>query len=153
MSGVVIGFGNSLHGDDGFGPAVLAALGQDPGLPPGTELCLVQDPLAALGLVRTGHLVVMVDALEPSGEPGRVLVLDPLEDQGNDSGAHGCTPGFVARAVYALEPTPPRMILVGAEAECLDSWSEGLSVRLAMAVPIAVERVLNLLAEYADAQG
>ena len=70
----VVGVGNPGRGDDGAGPAVARRLRE---LSPGLDV--VEQRGEALALLETfdgADVVVLVDALEPAGQPGRIHRLD-----------------------------------------------------------------------------
>lgn len=69
----VIALGQPAAGDDGVGPAVLAAL-REAGAPEGAELLSCPDPSALIELLQAEGPIVIVDAV--LGErPGEVLAL------------------------------------------------------------------------------
>lgn len=78
---LVLGCGNELFGDDGFGPAVARRLRETPGLPQGA--CVLDVGTAArqvlfdvlLGPVRPRRVVV-VDAVDMGREPGEVWCME-----------------------------------------------------------------------------
>jgi hydrogenase maturation protease len=77
MTIAVIGLGNVLLGDDGFGPFVIELLCRRYAFPPGVELLDLGTP--GLGLVSylPGHdAVVIVDTVAGRGRPGDLCVLE-----------------------------------------------------------------------------
>ena len=72
---LVLGCGNELFGDDGFGPAVARRLGQRPDLPDG--VCALD--------VRTSVREVLFDVLLGPVRPERVVVVDAV-DLGRQAG-------------------------------------------------------------------
>lgn len=72
MRALVLGLGNPLVADDGFGPRVVEDLGE---LPPGVEVRVAdQYGLYLLDILEGFDFVVVVDVLEPgAGEPGQLL--------------------------------------------------------------------------------
>lgn len=87
----VIGFGNSLCGDDGVGSYVVAGL-QDKPLPATVELIDGGlDSLAVLANCRAADKIIIVDALLGSGQPGDIYRVE-LND----------LPTGAARPAYSL---------------------------------------------------
>ena len=75
----VICFGNELHGDDGFGPAVHARLAVGP-LPAGVRLMRADIAgLAAIGCFEGCGQAIVVDALRGFGPAGSLHALDPAD--------------------------------------------------------------------------
>jgi hydrogenase maturation protease len=80
VSLAVIGLGNVLLGDDGFGPFVVELLRTRYAFPPGVELLDLGTP--GLGLISYLHghdAVVIVDAVAGDGNPGDVRVYEEAE--------------------------------------------------------------------------
>jgi hydrogenase maturation protease len=80
VSLAVIGLGNVLLGDDGFGPFVVELLRTRYAFPPEVELLDLGTP--GLGLISYLHghdAVVIVDAVAGSGLPGDVRVYEEVE--------------------------------------------------------------------------
>jgi hydrogenase maturation protease len=68
---LVLGLGNDLMADDGFGSAVVAALTSG-GLPPGVAAARAADVLALPSLWRGQAEVWLVDAVTAGGPPGAI---------------------------------------------------------------------------------
>ncbi len=130
----VIGFGNDLHGDDGFAAAVCRAL---------AELNLPADVrvfeagtrgLDALALFEGCSEAIVIDAAEPAGHPGRLAFPDP-EDCAGDCHlpGHGAGVGYLLRALSALG-SPPRLRIITAEATALTPFNPVLSAEMRGAV-------------------
>jgi hydrogenase maturation protease len=80
VSLAVIGLGNVLLGDDGFGPFVVELLRTRYAFPPEVELLDLGTP--GLGLISYLHgheAVVIVDAVAGEGNPGDVRVYEEVE--------------------------------------------------------------------------
>ena len=146
---LVLGVGNPLRGDDGVGPEVASrvALLEIPGVDIATEA----DPLAILdhlGDPSAHEAVVVVDAMAPTGHPGRLLVHPVGEARlvGRDSpfGSHGLGVAHAVELARSLELLPPRLTLVGVEAECT-RLGTGLSVPVVGRLEDAVRAVVEAL--------
>ncbi|HUU09524.1 MAG TPA: hydrogenase maturation protease [Phycisphaerae bacterium] len=101
----VVGVGNALCGDDGFGPAVVAALRPSDAV----KLFDVQGvPESFLGpIVASGCPgVLFVDAADLGAEPGRVTVVPPDRVAEVDVSTHVVSLGLMARAVVDLAGQP-----------------------------------------------
>jgi hydrogenase maturation protease len=100
----ILCFGNPLHGDDGFGPAVHERLAELP-LPKTLRLFDAGTPgLAALALFHDCDEAIVVDALAPGDAPGRLSQPAPgraiaMEDV---LPGHGVGVGYLLRALAAL---------------------------------------------------
>jgi hydrogenase maturation protease len=66
---LVVGFGNVLNGDDGFGVAVLQRLAQQPELPPGVTLLEVGiGGMSLIHALQDGYdALLLVDAVDRGG--------------------------------------------------------------------------------------
>ncbi|MBY6241412.1 hydrogenase maturation protease [Methylosinus sp. Sm6] len=135
----IVCFGNPLHGDDGFGPAVYQRLASLP-LPRGLRLfdCGTAG-LAALAAFEACDEAVIVDAAAPAGAPGRLGYLSPESISLESAVAgHGSGLGYLLR-VLAAQPEPaPKIIVLAAEASSLAPFQPGLSRPVARAVENAV---------------
>lgn len=141
----IVCFGNPLHGDDGFGPAVYERLAARE-RPPNLSLTEAGAPgPAALALFEDCDEVIIVDALAPAGRPGRVRrpSLASIMEEATPA-AHGLGLGYVLRALAALPETSPAIEIIGAEVETLTPFHIGLSEPVAH----AVDEVAMLLGAY-----
>jgi hydrogenase maturation protease len=158
---LVAGVGNVLEGDDGFGPAVLAALA-DTNLPPGVTL--MDAGIGGFALVRElldGYdALVIVDAIDRGLEPGAVRILEPIvpEITGIPEHAraaaagdmHRAVPGsalVIARAAGAL---PPFVRIVGCQPHAITPCDTALSAVVRDAIPVAVAAVQEAIASAAE---
>lgn len=150
----VLCFGNELHGDDGFGPAVGRALAES-GLPPGWALQSVGTRgLDALALLQGCQVALLVDAEAPAGQPGRLRErrADAIASEASVVG-HGMGLGFVLRALQAL-PVADRLEvlrLLTAEMAEVRSFQLALSPAVADAVEPAAQRLRHWMQEAAHA--
>jgi hydrogenase maturation protease len=146
----IICFGNPLHGDDGFGPAVYERLAARE-RPPNLRLTDAGAPgPAALALFVGCEEVIIVDALAPAGAPGRVhrpsLASIMAEDVPT---GHGQGLGYVLRALAALPEATPAIELIGAEVQSVVPFRPGLSEPVVR----AVDEVAMLLGAYFGENG
>ncbi len=135
----VIGFGNDLHGDDGFAAAVCRRLAELE-LPANVRVFDAGTRgLDALALFDGCTEAIVIDAAEPAGHPGRLAYPDPrvcIEDC--PLPGHGAGVGYLLRALAALG-TPPRLRIVTAEAAALTPFHPVLSVEMRAAVEETLE--------------
>lgn len=145
----IICFGNELHGDDGFGPAVhqhLAALS----LPAHGRLMRANGAgLSAIACFEDCQRAVVVDALSGFGAPGSLHDLDAVDiapaaaaDEA-PAGFHGAGLGAILALLPLALDTLPTIRLVGVEMCRVDAFSPGLSAPVAAAVDSAARRVLE----------
>jgi len=131
----VLCFGNPLHGDDGFGPAVAEALRRTAsGARLDVHECGTRG-LDALALFENVKQVVVVDAM--AGEtPGRLHRLNgedvPVEP--GTAGGHGSGVGYLLQAVRSMLPAPPKITVLAAEIGPPEAFRPGLSLPLVGAV-------------------
>jgi hydrogenase maturation protease len=131
----IICFGNPLHGDDGFGPAVYQRLAALP-LPKDLRLFDAGAPgLAALALFQDCDEAIIVDAMASGAEPGRLAEIPPdfalLE---SSLSAHGAGVGYLLRALAVQSEPTPRIRIIAAEAVRVAPFQPGLSEPMAKAV-------------------
>jgi len=153
---LVVGIGNVLRGDDGFGVDVAR------------RLQALHDVTARANVIEVGiggvHLVqelmdgydllVIVDAVDRGGEPGRLYVLElgvpstprAFEAWERDlTDMHEAVPSKALVVARALGVLPARVLLVGCQPAQTDEVEIGLSPRVGSAVEEAVDRVRLLL--------
>lgn len=160
MRVLVAGMGNLLRGDDGFGPAVVRALEDAGALPAGVRA--VEMGIGGVGLVHElmdGYdALVLVDAVDRGGAPGKLYLLEPevpdaaaipaFERRELAADMHQAVPGpalVMARAVGAL---PPVVRMLGCQPAEVEEFCTELSPAVRQAVPAAVEMILSFLREF-----
>lgn len=144
---VLLGCGNVLAADDGVGIRVIRELAR---LPLPRQVQLVEAGVAGLGLLDYFHgqqKAIIVDAVLAGREPGTVLCFrgSELPEQGLRScSLHGLGLLEALQLGYRLEPgrMPGELVIVGVQAQRVDSWQEGLSPEVEAAVPKAIAAVL-----------
>jgi hydrogenase maturation protease len=149
----VIGFGNTFHGDDGFGPAVTRAL-LSRSWPETVAITEGGAPgLAALSLFENCTAVLVVDALHDGGTPGEVGWVngDKVTCLASDK-IHGGGLAEMLRAMpIALTGKPPAVEVLLGRVGQVQPFFEGLSEAVGAAIPHAValieKRIETLMAE------
>ena len=148
---LVLGCGNRLFGDDGFGPAVARRLRAMPDLPPG--VCALDVGTAArevlfdvvLGPVRPGRVVV-VDAVDLSREPGDVWSIqasDLPEVKLDDFSMHQVPTSNLLRELSEFAAVEVTCVVAQVSA-FPPEVQPGLSPPMRCAVDRAVEMVLGV---------
>ncbi|HWO22006.1 MAG TPA: hydrogenase maturation protease [Kofleriaceae bacterium] len=161
MKILVAGIGNVLLGDDGFGPAVIAALrAGGPRTRPDVEIADFGIRGMDLALALTGGVdaAILVDAVARGGAPGTLYVIEPAAGAPPELLAHAMDPARVLAYAAAIG-APPRVVrVVGCEPARLgdgegDGDREllvGLSEPVARAVAPAARLVGDLVAALAE---
>ena len=144
---LVAGVGNVLRGDDGFGPAVIAQLGELPGGAEAVEtgiggVALLQELLAGCdGLV-------LVDAVDRGAPAGTLFELRPeVGDAVHVADVHLANPDRVLSMAKTMGALPGRMRIVGCQPAEVDELAGPLSPPVAAAVATAaasVRRIVDL---------
>lgn len=154
--------GNVLRGDDGFGVVVAEHLGRR-ALPPGVEV--IETGIGGMSIVQQlmdGYdALIVVDAVDRAAAPGTLFVLEPdvadptrlpLDEwRAQFSNLHLAEPSRVLLLARAAGVLPPRVALVGCQPACLDDDSWTLSPSVYAAVELAVDRIVDLASQLADA--
>src|ERR671923_3002167 len=153
---LIVGFGNVLLGDDGFGVEVIKRLACSE-LPPGVETMEVGigGVHFVLRLMEGFEAVIVVDAINRGQPPGTLYVFTP---SAADLGVHGrehIDPHFTepARAMQlarALGCLPDKVTVLGCEPESCQ-----LGINLSVAVDAVVDRAVEKIRAMvrSDAQG
>lgn len=135
---LVAGVGNVLRGDDGFGPAVVARLGD---LPSGVEV--VETGIGGVALLQ--ELLagcdgfVLVDAVDRGAAAGTLFELAPeVGEAVHVADVHLANPDRVLSMAKTMGALPDRVRIVGCQPAEVDELGQGLS-------PV-VERTLDIAA-------
>ncbi len=153
---LVVGIGNVLRGDDGFGVEVARRLQARPHV--AARAKVIEVGIGGIHLVQElmdGYdLLVIVDAVDRGGDPGRLYVLElsvpstpsALEAWERDlTDMHEAVPSKALALAKALGVLPARVLLVGCQPARTDEVEIGLSPHVGSAVEEAIERVRLLL--------
>ncbi len=155
---LVVGVGNILHGDDGFGVEVARRMAERT-LPPGVTVAetgiggihLVYELMAGFdGLI-------VIDAVDHGRPPGTVLVITPevLDvkllpiEQRHDllADMHLATPELAMMVAKAVGVLPDRTVLIGCQPVEIETLGIGLTDEMTRAVDVAVTEVERCLAD------
>lgn len=157
---LVVGVGNVLHGDDGFGVEVAQRLAARP-LPPGVQVA--ETGIGGIHLVHelmAGYdALVVVDTVDRGRPPGTVMVIeaDVIDvgemrvEERHDllADMHLATPEralMVARAVGVL---PERTIIIGCQPVEIETLGVGLTTTVTSAVDTALAEIDRCIEELA----
>jgi hydrogenase maturation protease len=155
---VVVGMGNLLRGDDGFGVVVAQRL-ERAQPPPG--LRVLEVGIGGIHLVHEllerARAVIVIDALDLDRAPGTVVVMQPeikdvhmlTPEQRLDELAdmHYATPDRALMLARALGVLPEAVWLIGCQPRDADRLGEGLSLEVEAAIELAIAEVHRLLVE------
>jgi len=142
----IIGIGNPGRGDDGLGPAVIAAL--QAAAPAGAELVTARgDMLALLDAWSGVERAILVDAMAPGDTPGLLVRLDAAQAPVTQAlGAFASTHAFnlaeTIELARALGRLPAQLVVYGVEGACFAPGAP-LSPAVAQALPALLEQLLR----------
>jgi len=119
---LVLGLGNPLLGEDGFGSAVIEMLRQRPDLPAAVDLVDAHtDLLAQVETLASYDEVVLVDVVIGAGHPGDVEVVDEetfMRWPETSPSCHQISPLLAVKLFRALQPqAATRITLVALHAD------------------------------------
>lgn len=160
---LIVGVGNLLCGDDGFGIVVAQHLEERTDLPPGVRV--IETGIAGVGLVQElmdGYdALIVVDAVQRGGRPGSLYLLEPSvpdirawTDEERHvflADLHQVEPSRAFGLAAALGVLPPVLRVLGCEVGACDDLAIGLTPAVARAADLAVERVRLLMDELPQA--
>ncbi len=162
MNVLVVGVGNVLRSDDGFGVAVANRLMEEqaPTYAGGT-VTVVEAGIAGIQLIQElqdGYdAIVVIDTVDRERPPGTVMVidyevidvhqLDHNEKYDLLADMHLATPERSLMVAKALGVLPPIVRMVGVQPVDVDSPAVGLSDTVAGAIEPAIEEIHRCVAE------
>ena len=147
---LVVGYGNPLRGDDGFGCAAARLLAADPRLEAATVLTLHQLTPELATDIASASLVVLVDAGVVDGAPGSVAVrsIQPRQDSPLPW-SHHLDPAALAGLAHALYDHVPPIVLISVAGAAF-AHGDRLSPALQRVLPEVVDKVARVVEEHAD---
>ena len=145
---LVMGIGNPLMGDEGFGPRVVEELLSRYAIPEDLQVIDAGTMgFTILNLFSEADRVLVVDALDGTGhEPGTLLTLTP-EDMAPSQIMHSLhdtrlTDVLQAAQLIGLEP---EVTCIGVQIERIVHWNTELSPVVEAAIPLACDAVAEVL--------
>jgi hydrogenase maturation protease len=149
---LVLGIGNILWADEGFGVRVVQAMQQTYQFP--ASVCLMDGGTQGLALiphVRGLDVLIILDAVDFQREPGTLVELRDAEVPAflgaKKMSLHQVSFQEVLALCQLLGGCPERMVLVGVQPETLEDYGGSLSPVVKRQMPAAMGRVLAYLAE------
>jgi hydrogenase maturation protease len=141
---LVVGYGNTLRGDDGVGWQVADRLRADPRLAAvAVKRCHQLTPELALDM-STAELVVLVDADEGLAA-GTVAVAAVRRDtSARPRWSHHTDPAMLVAFTEELYGRTPRVVVVRCGVQSLDA-GDGLSPAVEAAVPLVIDAIVELV--------
>ncbi|MCA1622629.1 MAG: hydrogenase maturation protease [Acidobacteria bacterium] len=158
MKILIVGVGNVLRGDDGFGVAVAQTLSQNKNF--SEDVDIFEAGIAGIAFVQelmNGYdALIIADAVERNSAPGTIFVFEPeIPDDDPTSAefhrsladAHYTEPSKVFVLARALKVLPPQVFVIGCQPLGYDELGAELSEPVKRAVPLAVKRIESLVTE------
>jgi hydrogenase maturation protease len=156
----VLGIGNILWADEGFGPRVVARLEERNAVSAGTVVGadLVDggtQGLYLLPLIQDTARLVVFDAVDFAKKPGEIVVLRDEEIPAyfgqRPLSLHQTAFTDVLAAASLTNAMPEAVTLIGVQYGNIDEWGGGLSPAVAAAIDRAIEIGLNELESWKEA--
>ena len=149
---LVLGIGNILWADEGFGVRVVQALQQAYQFPP--EVSLLDggtQGLALIPYVQAADVLIILDAVDFQLQPGTLVELRDAEVPAylgaKKMSLHQISFQEVLALCQLLGNSPRRLLLVGVQPEVLEDYGGSLSAVVKRQMRPAMDRVLAYLAE------
>jgi hydrogenase maturation protease len=149
MSALIIGVGDEMRGDDGVGPAVMAALSERrEELPGGVEVRNIRgDSTQLLEMWAGVERAIVVDAVCSGAARGTVLRLEAA-DIGKDlfprASTHTLSVAETLELGVTLGQVPKHLVLFGVEGDRFDTGAP-LSPEVRSAIPGVISMILEEL--------
>lgn len=156
---LIAGVGNVLRGDDGFGVVTAQRLMALDDLPRGVKV--IETGIGGMSLLHelmNGYdVLILLDAVQHGGKPGRLYVLEPQlpdiaaldvhERRDYFADTHYATPIRALALISAVASLPPVVRVIGCEVESFEEFTIGLNPTVEAATDRAVKMALDLLAD------
>ncbi|MFQ6114453.1 MAG: hydrogenase maturation protease [bacterium] len=149
---VVLGCGNGLFGDDGFGSAVVEYLQNNFEIPP--RVCVMNAGLSVREILfnivlsdKRPKKIIIVDAVDVGRPPGQILELDICgipEKKIDDFSMHQLPTSNLLKELKNMCGVDVRVISVQIQS-IPDEVSPGLSTVVRDSVPVACEKILSAI--------
>jgi len=151
---VVLGVGNVLWADEGFGPRTVARMTEEGSVPDGVEaIDGGTQGIYLLPLVQGARRLLVFDAVDFGREPGQIVVLRdgeiPVFFGQRPLSLHQTAFTDVLAAAELTGKMPEKVTLVGVQLENIDDWGGGLTPTVAGAMGEAIRIGLGELAAWA----
>jgi hydrogenase maturation protease len=151
---VVLGVGNVLWADEGFGPRAVARMIAAENVPTGVELFDGgTQGMYLLPIIQTARRLLVFDIVDFGAEPGRVMVLRdgeiPVFFGQRPLSLHQTAFTDVLAAAELTSRMPEAVTLVGVQLEDIDAWGGDLTPSVAGAMDEAIRIGLEELSAWA----
>lgn len=146
MTPIVIGVGNRDRGDDAAGPLVCDRLRAQLGPTAAIRTFVCEGSILDLALHwEPDDHVIIVDAMQPGTEPGRIVTIDAVDDPLPTPGAlstHEIDVSVAVELARAIGRMPAQLLLIGIEAARTD-WAAPPSDSVDAAIDTVVDRLVS----------
>ncbi len=145
---IVMGIGNPLVGDEGVGVRVAEVLMSSRSFPDGVDVIDAGTMgMGMLGLFREYGRVIVIDAVDGTGEPPGTLVRMSPEEIAPNQVLHSLHDVRLADVLEAVAFTgaDPHVEFVGVQVGMMEPMVTDLTPAVEAAVPAAAEEVLRIL--------
>ncbi len=141
---LVLGIGNTLWADEGFGPKTVARIAAWPDLDDGIEVIDGgTQGLYLLPLVQQADRLLVFDAVDFARRPGEIVILRDEEIPAffgqRPLSLHQSGFNDVLAAAALTDRTPRSTTLVGVQLQNIDEWGGDLSPAVAESMSAAIE--------------
>lgn len=157
---LVVGVGNVLHGDDGFGVEVAHRLMVRSDLPDCVKL--METGIGGMALIQElmyGYdALLIIDAYSNNGDPGKLYQLEPVIPDLSDlnphqlrdyfADTHYATPMRAINLLKHIGELPKTIRVIGCEPEEFEDLHLGLSAAVEAAIDPAVDMVIFWINDY-----
>jgi hydrogenase maturation protease len=144
---IVLGVGNTVHSDDGFGVHAMRRLESDPRLPDGvTVIDGGTQGLELLAFLHDCSRLLLLDAVDIGAEPGTMLRLadDELFGLATGSNVHQLGVADLLTTLPLVSDIERQIVILGVQPASTD-WGTELSPAVEAAVGPVVEKALEEL--------
>ena len=155
---LIVGMGNTLRRDDGFGVEAVKKLEATGGLPPGVKV--IEVGIAGISLVqelmaRRYDALLIIDTVHRNGKAGTIYFLQAAVPETSNytqqelhmmmTEPHTTEPSRALVVAKALGVLPPKVFIVACEPEDCDELIMEMSEPVKQAVDEAVSKIQNVV--------
>ena len=144
---IVLGVGNTIHSDDGFGVHAMRRLECDPRLP--SEVTVIDGGTQGLELLAFLHdstRVLLLDAVDVGAEPGTVVHLadEELFDLTTGKSVHQLGVADLLKTLPLVSDIERKIVILGAQPASTD-WGTELTPSVEAAIMMVVDKAIEQL--------
>ncbi|NBZ88270.1 HyaD/HybD family hydrogenase maturation endopeptidase [Stagnihabitans tardus] len=153
MRVLILGIGNVLWADEGFGPRCVEALAESHSMPDNVRLLDGgTQGLYLLPFLEEAEAMVVFDAIDYGLPPGTLRLIEgdevPAFMGAKKMSLHQTGFQDVVATAKLLDRCPPRMVLIGCQPVELEDFGGGLRPETAARIPEAIAMALAVLARW-----